>query len=137
MRDYKLGNKIYELRKKKNLTQEDLALLLDISDKSVSKWENGSSKPTIENLKKLSNIFEITLDELIEIEEKADNQKKSSKGNHTVAYAMFALIITVALLLILLIIFCCIPFNGIGLHVLSVSCTSIVSRFPMRWRKIC
>lgn len=37
--------------------------------------------------------------------EKADNQKKSSKGNHTVAYAMFALIITVALLLILLIIF--------------------------------
>ena len=45
MKDYKLGNKLYELRKEKNLTQEDLALLLDISDKSVSKWENGSSKP--------------------------------------------------------------------------------------------
>lgn len=75
MKDYKLGNKIFELRKKKNLTQDDLAILLDISDKSVSKWENGSSRPTIENLKKLSNIFEITLDELIEIEEKEDNQK--------------------------------------------------------------
>ena len=50
MKDYRLGNKIYELRKSKNLTQEDLALLLDISDKSVSKWENGSSKPTISKL---------------------------------------------------------------------------------------
>ena len=53
MNDYRFGNKIYELRKKKHLTQEDLAILLDISDKAVSKWENGTSKPTIENLKKL------------------------------------------------------------------------------------
>ena len=66
MDNYELGNKIYELRKKKNLTQEDLALLLDISDKSVSKWENGTSKPTIENLKKLSSVFDISLDDLIE-----------------------------------------------------------------------
>ena len=73
MNDYKFGNKIYELRKKKNLTQEDLALLLDISDKAVSKWENGTSKPTIENLKKLSNIFDVSLDDLIE---KEDNKKK-------------------------------------------------------------
>lgn len=75
MKDYRLGNKIYELRKSKNLTQEDLALLLDISDKSVSKWENGSSKPTISNLKKLSNIFDITLDELIELDEEVKEKK--------------------------------------------------------------
>ena len=75
MKDYKLGDKIYELRKKKNLTQEDLAILLDISDKAISKWENGTSKPTIDNLKRLSKIFDITLDELIEIEEKENNQK--------------------------------------------------------------
>ena len=76
MNDYKFGNKIYELRKKKHLTQEDLAILLDISDKAVSKWENGTSKPTIENLKKLSNIFDISLDELIE---KDDNKKKQKR----------------------------------------------------------
>ena len=75
MKDYKLGDKIYELRKKKNLTQEDLAILLDISDKAISKWENGTSKPTIDNLKRLSKRFDITLDELIEIEEKENNQK--------------------------------------------------------------
>ena len=74
MDNYELGNKIYELRKKKNLTQEDLALLLDISDKSVSKWENGTSKPTIENLKKLSSIFDISLDDLIE-----DNSNKKKQ----------------------------------------------------------
>lgn len=75
MKDFKLGNKLYELRKEKNLTQEDLALLLDISDKSVSKWENGSSKPSLSNLKKLSNIFDISLDDLIEL----DDEKKEKK----------------------------------------------------------
>ena len=75
MKEYTLGNKIYELRKKKNLTQEDLAILLDISDKAVSKWENGTSKPTIENLSKLSKILDISLDELITLEEKKNNQK--------------------------------------------------------------
>ena len=75
MKDYKLGNKLYELRKEKNLTQEDLALLLDISDKSVSKWENGSSKPSITNLKKISSIFDISLDDLIEL----DDEKKEKK----------------------------------------------------------
>ena len=75
MRDYKFGNKLYELRKKKNLTQEDVAILLDISDKSVSKWENGTAKPTIDNLKKLSNIFSISLDELLELEEEKEEKK--------------------------------------------------------------
>ena len=68
MRDYKLGDKLYELRKNKGLTQEDLALLLDVSDKAVSKWENGTAKPTIINLKKVSQIFDISLDELITLE---------------------------------------------------------------------
>lgn len=75
MRDYKFGDKLYELRKKKNLTQEDLGLLLDISDKAVSKWENGTSKPTIENLSKISKIFDISLDELINLEEEKTKQK--------------------------------------------------------------
>ena len=75
MRDYKLGDKLYELRKKKGLTQEDLALLLDVSDKAVSKWENGTAKPTIINLKKISEIFDISLDELITLEEEKKKQK--------------------------------------------------------------
>lgn len=75
MDEYGLAEKIYKLRKKKNLTQEDLAILLDISDKSVSKWENGTSKPTIENLKKISEIFDVSLDDLIETKEEKRKQK--------------------------------------------------------------
>ena len=75
MRDYKLGDKLYELRKNKGLTQEDLALLLDVSDKAVSKWENGTAKPTIINLKKVSQIFDVSLDELITLEEETKKQK--------------------------------------------------------------
>ena len=79
MRDYKLGNKIYELRVDKNLTQEDLGIMLNISDKSISKWENGTSKPTIENLKKLANIFDISLDELLEFDSEPKSDKKIVK----------------------------------------------------------
>ena len=75
MKDYNLGEKIYELRKKKNLTQEDLALLLDISDKSISKWETGTAYPSIDNLKKLSHILDISLDELLKDEKKKEHQK--------------------------------------------------------------
>lgn len=70
-----LGSKIYELRKKKGLTQEDLAILLDISDKSISKWENDMTRPTIENLGKLSKIFDISIDELLVLENKEEKKK--------------------------------------------------------------
>ena len=65
MRDYDSGNKLYELRKKHNLTQEELAYKLKISDKAISKWENGTSKPSISNLKKLSEIYDISIDKIL------------------------------------------------------------------------
>lgn len=63
--NYNFGEKIRELRKKHNLTQEELANKLKISDKSISKWEMGISKPTLENLEIIADIFDITLDELL------------------------------------------------------------------------
>ena len=65
MRDYDSGNKLYELRKKHNLTQEELAYKLKISDKAISKWENGTSKPSISNLKKLSEIYDMSIDKIL------------------------------------------------------------------------
>lgn len=60
-----LGKTIYEQRIKKNLSQGDLANLLIISRQSVSKWENNSAVPDLEKMMKLSEIFEISLDELV------------------------------------------------------------------------
>ena len=60
-----LGERIYKLRTEKNLSQGDLAELLDVSRQSISKWENNSSVPELEKIVKLSEIFEVSLDELV------------------------------------------------------------------------
>ena len=56
---------IKELRKEKNLTQYDLADLIPISREAVSKWERNTTKPNKASLDRLSEIFDITPDELL------------------------------------------------------------------------
>ena len=60
-----IGNKIYEMRIAKKLSQSDLADLLDVSRQSVSKWETDAAVPDLDKLVKLCDVFEITLDALI------------------------------------------------------------------------
>ena len=60
-----LGERIYQLRTQKNLSQGDLADMLDVSRQSVSKWETNSSVPDLDRLIKLSAVFDVTLDELV------------------------------------------------------------------------
>ncbi len=60
-----LGENIYRLRTQKNMSQGDLADALEVSRQSVSKWENNSAVPELDKLKKMSQLFQITLDELI------------------------------------------------------------------------
>lgn len=67
-----LGNRIYELRTARNLSQGDLAEALDVSRQSVSKWETDASVPELHKLVKLCELFEISLDELVRGEERAD-----------------------------------------------------------------
>ena len=62
---FKVGNFLTELRKEKKLTQSELADNLGVSDKAVSKWENGKCLPEMEQLKKLAKLYNITIDELI------------------------------------------------------------------------
>lgn len=60
-----LGERIYTLRTEKNLSQGDLAEQLEVSRQSVSKWENNNAVPDLEKIIKLSEIFEVSLDELV------------------------------------------------------------------------
>ncbi len=53
-----IGNKIKKLRKNKNMSQESLAQMLFVSDKTISSWENERVEPSIEFIIKLCNIFE-------------------------------------------------------------------------------
>lgn len=58
--------KLQELRKKLNLTQEQLAEKMSVSKQCISMWENGERKPDIIYLKKLAHILGCTTDELLE-----------------------------------------------------------------------
>ena len=68
-----LNEKIYQLRKRKGLSQEELASQLTVSRQSISKWELGESVPDTENVVQLSKIFCVSTDYLLNDEYKSDN----------------------------------------------------------------
>lgn len=69
-----LGDKTFNLRKEKGLSQEALAELLGTTRQAVSKWENNQGYPEMEKLLQLSNVFEVSTDFLL----KDEKQKKDS-----------------------------------------------------------
>ncbi len=109
------NNKLYSLRKQKGFSQEELANRLNVSRQTISKWEVGESTPDMEKLVAISDLFEVSLDELVldktpEEPEKAepseqivrselysdikenvltdDNKKKAKKGLKIAAIAL-------------------------------------------------
>lgn len=77
-----LGNKIMTLRKKNNMSQEELAEKVGVTRQTISKWELEETSPDITQAKTLSNIFKVSLDELVSndlnsiIVEKVSNTEK-------------------------------------------------------------
>ncbi len=76
-----LGNRIKTEREKINMSQDDLAQKMNISRQAISKWETGSSYPDIEKILKLSEIFSLSLDELVKGDK--DFQKNLIKEGKT------------------------------------------------------
>ena len=72
------NNKLYELRKQKGFSQEELANRLNVSRQTVSKWEVGDSTPDMEKLAAISDLFGISLDELV-----LDRTPVQNDGNST------------------------------------------------------
>ena len=80
----KFNEKLQKLRKENQMSQEQLADLLEVSRQAVSKWESGTTYPEMDKLLMLCKIFKCTLDELtnddisdITVEEKEENKKKN------------------------------------------------------------
>ena len=72
-----IGNTIAKLRKKHGMTQLQLAQRLNISDKTVSRWENGSALPDANNIFQLSKLFGVTADYLLnDDQDKTDDPQK-------------------------------------------------------------
>lgn len=71
-----LSEKIRLSRKKKAMSQEELANLLNVSRQAVQKWESGASKPEIDKLVQISNLLDVSLDFLLK-----DKDNKNSDSN--------------------------------------------------------
>ncbi len=78
MDQIKIGKFIAECRKKKNLTQAQLAEKLSITDRAVSKWETGNAMPDSDVMLELCEILEISVNELLS-GEKIDLEQKSEQ----------------------------------------------------------
>lgn len=82
-----IGKFIQEIRKEKGLTQKELAELIGVSDKTISKWENGNSSPDTSMLMSLSEALEITVNELLSAE-KISPENYSMKAEETIMTLM-------------------------------------------------
>lgn len=72
----KLNEIIIENRKKRGLTQVELAKKMNLSSKTISKWETGVTNPDFESLVKLSQILEIDINNLFDSFDKEEESKK-------------------------------------------------------------
>ena len=80
-----LGKRIQYYRKRKQLTQEELAEKLMVSRQAISRWESDNNEPDVKTLLILANIFEITVDELVrENEVNIDNQNIIENGSEDI-----------------------------------------------------
>ena len=74
----KTANHLYELRKKSNLSQEDVANRIGVSRQAVSKWERAEAQPDTDNLIELAKLYNVSLDELVQIND-IDNEDLDSE----------------------------------------------------------
>ncbi|MBR2834360.1 MAG: helix-turn-helix transcriptional regulator [Coriobacteriales bacterium] len=79
MDQVKIGSFLKELRKEKNLTQESLAEQLNVSNRTVSRWETGSNMPDISMLVELADFYEVSIPEIINGERKSENMDQETR----------------------------------------------------------
>lgn len=78
MEQQKVGSFLKELRKERNLTQEQFAEQLGVSGRSVSRWETGINMPDISLLVEIAEFYDVSISEII------DGERKSGKMNEEV-----------------------------------------------------
>ena len=75
-----LGENIYKLRTEEKMSQGDLANALEVSRQSVSKWENNTAVPELDKLIKMSELFGVTLDELVGRQTRSNEEDYSGES---------------------------------------------------------
>lgn len=65
MNDYQFGNHLYQLRHQAGYTQKEVADHCGVTNKAVSKWENGKTKPGVQIIRKLAELYHISAEALL------------------------------------------------------------------------
>ncbi|MEK4077337.1 helix-turn-helix transcriptional regulator [Paenibacillus sp. FSL M7-0656] len=73
-----LSEKLKQYREQKEITQQELAELLDVSDKSISKWELGNGYPSKKNMMKIADLLDVSLEVMLIEEKQEENKFKKS-----------------------------------------------------------
>ena len=95
--------KLQELRKSRNLTQEELAEALYVSRTAISKWESGRGYPSIDSLKAISGFFSISIDELLSADALVSIAEKENRSNiQRICDVLFGTVDLIGILLALL-----------------------------------
>ena len=96
-----IANRLYELRKRNNFSQEELAEKIGVSRQAVSKWERAEASPDTDNLILLAKLYNVSMDELLSTDEPVEpasfaerqasraaenNEEEESHGNRWLAF---------------------------------------------------
>ena len=92
-----VNTSIKDLRKKKNMTQDELAEKLNVTRQAVSNWENGKSQPDIETLTKLAEIFDVSMERIIYGEKKRSVLEELNIQKRIYEWTSFGSIIAVVI----------------------------------------
>lgn len=113
-----IARNLQYLRKKKKLTQEELANRLNVSRQSVSKWETGDGYPEMDKLMQLSDLFEVSVDDLLraELEEEITTEVVGIQRNEAFLKTInhFSLAISLGVFFILFGVALCVTLSGFG-----------------------
>lgn len=89
-----ISQNLIDLRKSKNLKQSELSEAIGYSDKTISRWENGTSVPDISTLVKLADFYDVSLEDLINekaVEKHQENKKNKSQEEIINFYSLIGL----------------------------------------------
>ena len=95
MNQEKIGNFIRKIRIEKEMTQQELADKIGVTDRAISKWENGKNMPDTSLIKQMSKDFQISLEEMFEGELKP---QKSPKKNNVPLITLIIIIIAIIII---------------------------------------
>lgn len=88
MKNETFGNMIAALRRENGMTQMELAEKMGVTDKAVSKWERDLSFPDVSSLPKLAEIFDISVDELMQVKSNTKSQEDNAGITEIVQLAL-------------------------------------------------